>query len=61
MEDYPGVSDKRGSFLTKTVGKRGQTGPNPLNKSIDLASLGPFKGRLTYGSPDVHNKSSSFL
>jgi hypothetical protein len=48
-------------MINKTVPKRGTGGLNPLNKSIDLASLGPIKGRLTYASPDAHNKSSSLL
>ncbi len=39
-EDYPGLSDKKGSFFSKTGIKRGQTGPSILNKSIDISSLG---------------------
>ena len=33
-----------------------------LNKSIDFASIkGSNLGRLNYGSPDAHNKSSAIL
>ena len=61
-EDYPGMSHKKGTLLNITGAKRGKTGPsNQLNKSIDLSSLGHIKSRLTYGSPELHNKSSSLL
>jgi hypothetical protein len=56
------MSHKKGTLLNITGAKRGKTGPNnQLNKSIDLSSLGHIKGRLTYGSPELHNKSSSLL